>query len=426
MNKVFTILKREYLARVKTKGFIIGTFLLPVFILGASLLPALLMQVNKGEAKRIVIIDQSNQLQQPLSEAFAAAKDKSDKALFKVKTVEPSATIEETKEKLNKMVADKDLDIFIILPDSVIQSSSFELYAKNVGNFDLIQRVERTVSDVIRNTRFSEAGMDADLVRDLNRWVSATTFRVDEKGSKKQRAEVSFIFSLVMVMMLYMMLILYGTFVMRAVIEDKNSRVVEVIISSVKPHQFMAGKVLGIGATGLTQFIIWILTAIIASTYGLTMARSMAPEASGFVLPDISIWVYVAFAFYFLVGYFFYAALAAGVGSMVNNDSEAQSYQWVVIMPIILSFFLMFAVNNTPDSTLSIILSLIPFFTPILMFARILQGAAPLWQVLLSIGIMALSLWGVLWFTGRIFRVGILMYGKKPNLPEVIKWIKYS
>ena len=426
MNKIFVILKREYLTRVKTKGFIIGTFLLPVFILGASLLPALLMQVNKGEAKRIVIIDQTDQLQKQLSDAFAAATDKNDKALFTVKTVETAGAIEETKNKLNKMVADKEIDIFIILPDSVIQNSRFELYAKNVGNFDLIQRVERTVSDVIRNIRFSEAGLDGELVRELNRWVSATTFKVDEKGSKEQRAEVSFIFSLVMGMMLYMMLILYGTFVMRAIIEDKNSRVVEVIISSVNPYQFMAGKVLGIGATGLTQFIIWILTAIIASTYGLTMARSMAPEAAGLAFPDISIWVYVAFAFFFLVGYFFYAALAAGVGSMVNNDSEAQSYQWIVIMPIILSFFLMFAVNNTPDSTLAVILSLIPFFTPILMFARILQGAAPLWQVLLSVGIMALSLWGVLWFTGRIFRVGILMYGKKPNLPEVLKWIKYS
>lgn len=426
MNKILAILKREYLTRVKTKGFIIGTFLLPVFIVAASLLPALLMQVNKGEAKRIVIVDQTNRLQQPLSESFAAAKDKNDKPLFKVITAKSASSLEETKESLNRMVADKELDIFIILPDSVFENNKFELYAKNVGNFGLIQRVERTVSDAIHNIRFSEAGMDADLVRQLNRWVSATTFKVDEKGSKQQRAEVSFIFSLIMGMMLYMMLILYGMFVLRAVIEDKNSRVVEVIISSVKPYQFMAGKVLGIGATGLTQFVIWILTAILASTYGLTMAQSFSGGASSFSLPSISNWVYVAFVFYFLVGYFFYAALAAGVGSMVNNESEAQSYQWIVIMPIILSFFLMFAVNNTPDSTLAVILSLIPFFTPILMFARILQGAAPLWQVLLSVGIMGLSLWGVLWLTGRIFRIGILMYGKKPNLPEVMKWIKYS
>ena len=425
MNKVFAILKREYLTRVKTKGFIIGTFLLPVFILAASLLPALLMQTNKGDAKRIVIIDQTGRLMAPLSEAFISAKNKNDKPFFKVQSEEKTVSLGEAKSQLNSRIAKDDLDLYIILPDSVFENSKFELFAKNIGNFDLIQRIERTVSDVIRDIRFREAGMDAEVVRELNRWVGATTFKVDDKGSKEQRAEVSFIFSLVMGMMLYMMLILYGMFVLRAVIEDKNSRVVEVIISSVKPHQFMAGKVLGIGATGLTQFAIWIATAILASTYGLTMAKSFSGDMP-FALPTVSTWVYLAFVFYFLVGYFFYAALAAAVGSMVNNESEAQSYQWIVIMPIILSFFLMFAVNNTPDSTMAVVLSLIPFFTPILMFARILQGAAPLWQVALSVGIMALSLWGILWLTGRIFRIGILMYGKKPNLPEVLKWIKYS
>ena len=425
MNKVFVILKREYLTRVKTKGFIIGTFLLPVFILAASLLPALLMQTNKGDAKRIVIIDQTGRLMAPLSEAFISAKNKNDKPFFKVQSEEKTVSLGEAKSQLNSRIAKDDLDLYIILPDSVFENSKFELFAKNIGNFDLIQRIERTVSDVIRDIRFREAGMDAEVVRELNHWVGATTFKVDDKGSKEQRAEVSFIFSLVMGMMLYMMLILYGMFVLRAVIEDKNSRVVEVIISSVKPHQFMAGKVLGIGATGLTQFAIWIATAILASTYGLTMAKSFSGDMP-FALPTVSTWVYLAFVFYFLVGYFFYAALAAAVGSMVNNESEAQSYQWIVIMPIILSFFLMFAVNNTPDSTMAVVLSLIPFFTPILMFARILQGAAPLWQVALSVGIMALSLWGILWLTGRIFRIGILMYGKKPNLPEVLKWIKYS
>jgi ABC-2 type transport system permease protein len=426
VNKIFAILKREYLTRVKTKGFIIGTFLLPVFIMAASLLPALLMQTNKGDAKRMVIIDKTDRLLQPLTDAFSSARDKNDKPLFILSANVEATSPEEMKNQLNKKVSDGDLDLYIILMDSVFENNKFELHAKNIGNFDFIHRVERTVSDVVRDMRFREAGMDAEVVRRLNSWVNAKTFKVDESGSKEQRAEVSFIFSLIMGMLLYMMLILYGMFVLRAVIEDKNSRVVEVIISSVKPHQFMAGKVLGIGATGLTQFAIWIATAILASTYGLTMAQSLSGGMSSFSLPTVSNWVYAAFVFYFLVGYFFYAALAAAVGSMVNNESEAQSYQWVVIMPIILSFFLMFAINNTPDSMMSVILSLIPFFTPILMFSRILQGAAPLWQVMLSIGIMGLSLWGVLWLTGRIFRVGILMYGKKPNLPEILKWIKYS
>jgi ABC-2 type transport system permease protein len=286
--------------------------------------------------------------------------------------------------------------------------------------------VERTVSNIVRNMRLEESGLDTKLVHRLDRWVNVTTFKIGEEGSTAQRAEVSFLSSLGMGMILYMMLLLYGQFVVRAIIEDKNSRVIEVIISSVKPSQLMAGKVLGIGATGLTQFLIWIATFLLIGAYGLTMAQMFAPGMTKLPLPEVSFMVLAGFCIYFLLGYFFYATIGAMIGSMVNTDSEAQSYQWIMIFPIIISFFLMFLINNQPDSMLATILSFIPFFTPILMFARILNDAAPLWQIGLSIVIMVLSLWGMIWFAGRVFRVGILMYGKKPTLPEVLKWIKYS
>lgn len=426
MTKVFAIIKREYLLRVKTKGFLIGTLLLPVFIIAISFLPAIMMQTNTGGGMEIAIVDQTQQLYEPVSESFANLKSGRGEPRYRLREVRLNQDIEDIKSDLNQQVSNGELSAFIVLPDTIFESNRFELHAKNLGNFNFVQDVERTVSNVVREMRLAESGLDTELVKKLNRWVNVTTFKVGETGSQEQRAEVSFIFSMVMGLLIYMMLILYGMFVMRAIIEDKNSRVVEVIISSVRPAHFMAGKVLGIGATGLTQFLIWIVTALLISMYGLLFVQSFAPSVSELAFPAISPWVYAAFVAFFLLGYFFYATLSAAIGSMVNSDSEAQSYQWIIMFPIILSFFFMFAVNNNPDSTLSVILSLIPFFTPILMFSRILLEAAPLWQVLLSFAIMIASIWGSLWVCGRIFRIGILMYGKKPNLPQVLKWIKYS
>jgi len=425
--KMLAIIKREYLTRVKTKGFLIGTFLLPVFIVAAMLMPAFFMsRAGKGDQKQIAIVDQTQTLTVKLSDAFTEIKNNKGEPRFQVDIVDEGENLESTKSELNERVGEGSLDAYIIVPPDIFETNEFEMHAKNVGNFDFVQSVERTVSGIVRNTRLDESGLDTELIHRLNRWVHVKTFKIGEEGSKEQRTEASFFLSLIMGMLLYMMLLLYGQFVIRAIIEDKNSRVIEVIISSVKPYQFMAGKVLGIGATGLTQFLIWIATFLLVSAYGLTMVQSFAPEINKLPLPDLSPMIFIAFAAFFLLGYFFYATIGAAIGSMVNSDSDAQSYQWIMIFPIILSFFLMFGINNAPDSTFAVTVSLVPFFTPLLMFARILHEAVPLWQVLLSIAIMIVSLWFLLWIVGRIFRIGILMYGKKPNLPEVMKWIKYS
>jgi ABC-2 type transport system permease protein len=426
VNKLFAIIKREYLLRVKTKAFLIGTLLLPVFTIGISVLPALMMRTNLGDQKKVAVIDENRRLFEPLSAAFAEIKNNKGEPRFQLIQASTENDREETLNSLNKQVSSGALDAYLILPPDIFQQNKFELYGKNLGNFEFIQAVERTVSGVVRTIRMNESGLDFGMVEKLNHWVGAKTFQVGESGSRAQRAEVSYVFSLIMGLMIYMMLIMYGMYVMRAIIEDKNSRVIEVILSSVKPTQYMAGKVIGIGATGLTQFLIWVLTALLFSIYGLHMVQLFAPDVSQLALPQISPWIYAAFVFYFLFGYFLYATLSAAIGSMVNSDSEAQSYSWIIMMPIMLSFFIMFSINNSPNSLLATLLSLFPLFTPILMFARILSNAAPLWQVLLSFVLMILSLWGSLWLCGRIFRIGILMYGKKPTLPEVAKWIKYS
>ncbi|MBN1479044.1 ABC transporter permease [candidate division KSB1 bacterium] len=425
--KLFAIIKREYLTRVKTKGFLIGTFLLPVMMFAMMMMPAFFMsRAGKSAQHKIAIIDQTERLQDKLVASFTEIKNDKGEQRFQVQLFTSDEGLDAAKNELNNKVSSGELDAYLVILPDIFENNKFEMHAKNVGNFEFVERVERTVSGIVRNMRLEESGLDAALVHRLNSWVSVTTFKVGEEGSTQQRAEVSFLYSLLMGVILYMMLLLYGQFVVRAIIEDKNSRVIEVIISSVKPSQFMAGKVLGIGATGLTQFLIWIVTFMLIAGYGLSMAQMFSPEISRLPIPDVSPLVLVSFCIYFLLGYFFYAGIGAAIGSMVNTDSDAQSYQWIMIFPIIISFFLMFAINNAPDGLFATIMSFIPFFTPILMFARILNEGAPMWQVGLSVLTMGLSVWGMIWLSARIFRVGILMYGKKPNLPEVVRWIKYS
>ena len=237
---------------------------------------------------------------------------------------------------------------------------------------------------------------------------------------------MAFGISYAMILILYMAMLMYGQFVMRGVYEDKNSRVVEIVLSSARADQFMAGKIIGIGSAGLTQFLVWALFVVLGSTYGVMMLKEMAPGADKIPIPTISFSVYLFFFVFFILGYFMYATLYAALGSMVNDEADAQSLQWPVTILIIMGFMFMFFILNNPNSTMAVVLSLIPFFTPLLMFLRHSVGAAPLYQVLLSVVLMIASIFGLIWFTGRIFRVGILMYGKKPTLPEVVKWIKYS
>lgn len=224
-----------------------------------------------------------------------------------------------------------------------------------------------------------------------------------------------------MVFMLYMVLIFYGQFVMRGVIEDKSSRVVEVLLSSARPHEIMTGKILGIGAAGLIQMAVWGLCLLLMSVYGALLV-----PADKIPIPSLSVWTVLAFLAFFVIGYFLYASLYAALGSTGNVESEMQNLQWPALAPLIFAMIVMMAIVKNPEGTMAVVLSMIPFFSPMLMFLRISLHSAPLGQVLICFVLCLLTIAGMIWLAGRIFRVGILMYGKRPTLPEVLKWIKYS
>ncbi len=213
---------------------------------------------------------------------------------------------------------------------------------------------------------------------------------------------------------------------MRGVIEEKSSRVVEVIVSAIKPFHLMAGKVLGVGGVGLTQFLIWSLLVGGGSLYGRNLVSSFTVGGDSITLPGMPLSLLFFFVLFFLLGYFLYATLYAGVGAMVNSDEEAQHLQLPLVALLIIPFMLMFHVIGNPNSGIAVLLSFIPFFTPIIMFMRIAVQTPPLWQILLSLILLGLSIGAMVWVVGKIYRVGILMYGKRPNLPELVKWFRYG
>jgi ABC-2 type transport system permease protein len=224
----------------------------------------------------------------------------------------------------------------------------------------------------------------------------------------------------VLVMMQYLMLFLYGVAVMRSIVEEKNSRVIEVILSSATPNQILTGKILGVGAAGLTQVVIWVVIAGVLSTPGLVAARGLLPNV------DLPLMALLAFALFFVLGYLLYSTLFAALGAMVNSEQEAQQWQLLVAIPIIIPVVMLTSVIRQPNSVLSVWSSIVPFFAPILMYARIATSTPPVWQVVLSVVLLLFTICAAVALSARIYRTGILMYGKRPTLPEVLKWVRYS
>lgn len=428
MSKSWILIKRECLSRVKTKGFIIGTVVFPVFVLLLMFLPGLFMQMGTEGTRKIAVIDFTGRLAAPMKESAAEIeRDAAGKSMY---TLESEAgdpnTIESVKGTLNRRILSGGLDAYLVLSPDILDSNRYEMYARNVSNFQMNRTLDDLVTGVVTRIRLSESGLNPETVNRLNRRVSARTFKVAETGAKEESGELAFIISYAMAFMIYMVLIFYGSYVMRGVIEDKSSRVIEVLLSSARPHQIMAGKILGIGAAGLIQMGVWTLCLLFASTYGLMMVKQFAPAAQSVPIPSVPVWTLLAFVAFFLIGYFMYSSVYAAMGSVGNAESEMQNLQWWALAPIMMSFFLMFAIGKNPEGTLATVLSLIPLFSPILMMYRISVQAAPLIQVLICFALCIATIAGMVWLSGRIFRIGILMYGKRPTLPEVLKWIRYS
>ncbi len=424
MRKMLTIVRREYLSRLKTKGFVIGTVLTPVLLLSFRLVPEWLMAREPDQPKRIAVIDQTHEILEALR-ANVNDKNENGDLLYTFFNYEaPPEELEKAKNALSEQVAQGALDGYIIIPSSVYEDGKVEYFSKSVTNFRDNGRIRSGLSHVVTESRIQKSGMHSEQVRQLVQRVPLRTVRTSGGKEQEESGQTEKLVWL-MVMLIYMAMIIYGQIVMRSVIEEKSSRVIESVISSIKPFHLMAGKILGIGALGLTQYAIWALVLGLLPHMGGLFAGKNAMGMLA-TLPALPLQSLAFFIVFFVLGYFLFATMYAAVGAMVNSEQEAQQLVFPVVMLVIIPLLFTLYIISNPNSRMAVVLSLIPFFAPLTMFARVVVLTPPAWQIALSIVLLIATILAMIWLVGRIYRVGVLMYGKRPTLPELLKWIKYA
>jgi len=416
MGRLWPVLRREYLERVRSRSFLIATIAAPLLLGGVMLLPALMMSRQYGRPLRVAVLDASGSLGDAVAEALAQQK-MDGRARFAVEKAE-GGDADEQAARLKKDILSGRLDGYLYFSPHALERSSADYFGRNVSNLTDLRLMDRAVEDVMVAQRLTGQGLDPARVKRLTRKLDLKTIRIGASGGEREDRGASALLSIILLMMLYTTVIMWGQVVMTSVIEEKTSRVGEVMVSSISSVALFAGKLLGVGAAGLTQLLIW--TGALA-VIGMSTAGP-AGTLGGVRLPEASPLVLSAFVVYFLLGYFFYAALFAAIGAAVNTPQEAQTLVFPVLAPLVVSILCLGVVLQSPDSPLSTVLSLLPPLTPLLMFLRITVLTPPWWQIALSIALTGLAVAAVVWLASRVHRVGILMYGKRPTFPEIMRW----
>jgi ABC-2 type transport system permease protein len=424
MSKILSIIKREYIQIVRTKGFVIGTILAPVFMAALIFVPILGQLVSVGKQETIGVLDLSQQVFVELEKKLDH-KLKDGQRRYLLREYKPTANVESLRDALSKEVLDKTLNSYIYIPQNISEGGVAEYAALHTTDLEELKSINSALNSVVIEHRLKNEGLDPQKIAQYIRPVRLTSIKVTKKGEEKDTGG-TWLISYFLALILYMTLFFYGAIIMRGVIEEKTSRVVEVILSSVKPFHLMVGKILGIGAVGLTQYSIWALFGFAASRYSKSALSFFTRIPADLGLPSIPVYVFIYFVIFFILGYFLFGTMYAAVGSMVNSEKEAQQLLMPITMFLIVPLMLILFIMRSPDSSFSVILSLIPFFAPILMLLRVSVLLPPFIQVGGSIVILVLSIVLMMWLTAKIYRVGILMYGKRPNFKEVVKWLRYK
>lgn len=425
MSKIGLIIGREYFTRVRKKSFLIMTILVPLLMIGFYAGILLIAMKGGSDNQKIAVIDEAG-----LFKDSAASKDNS---------VQFQIIKNETEQGYVKKYKAAGYNSFLYIPPVNIDTpKGFILHSASSASLTTMGKIESVINKAIVDKRLQAKGIDPASYKNIAADVNLENTIDTKEGAKKSVAGVAYAVSFACGMLIYLMMIIYGTQVMRGVTEEKTNRIAEVVVSSVKPFDLMMGKILGIGAVGLTQFAIWIflialgqaiipmvfphmMQTVQAGTQGADTASMMQTVSEGLAaLPLLKIGL--CFIFYFLAGYLTYASLFAAVGSVVSEDQqEAQQLIFPILMPIIIGFVIMMQAVNEPNSTIAVFGSIFPLTSPVVMMGRITYDI-PIWQILLSMALLIGTFLLFTWMTGKIYRTGILMYGKKPSWKEMMKW----
>jgi ABC-2 type transport system permease protein len=450
MRKFLAVVKHEYKKVVLKWTFLIGTLVFPVLGAGFAVVPALIFSIQ-GEPTRLVVVDQSGKIAPRLTKNLSAeriqknTREGAEKQMgelnpsqteamkrgaaqiaagFVFINFDPSGkTPEKVHSELNTMAANDEIDAYLIVPaDIEAPDATFEFRSRKAGDFVARDTLKDALNEAVRSQRLADAHINETLVADLSQNVDFDSKSISEKGEEKD-SDVLFIASLVIGMLIYISLTIYGQVIMGAVVEEKETRIAEILFSSARPFELLFGKLVGVGLAGLTQLGIWMIS--LAVVIGFLSTRT---DASGMLpsLPHVTPLMVLFFLTFFIIGYFIYASIYALVGSAVTTVQEGGQFALPVIMILLTGFYLCFAVIRDPNSTLSFWASIAPFVAPMTMPVRIMGEMPPLWQIALAIVVNCLTIAGLVWLASRVYRVGMLMYGKRANIPEIWKWIRQS
>jgi ABC-2 type transport system permease protein len=420
VRKVWLIVKREYSTRIKTKGFVFGTIAVPILSIGLMVFSIFLATRLTDRTIRLAIIDNVGGLSSAVAAGLNVMLPNGKPEFEVVKTVTQPQSEESVRKEFRAAIRSNRLDAYLVIG----VGDKAEFHTKNPGDFTLVQPITRAVHNAVLGSRLEARGVRANEIGEVTRGTDVKIIKITKYGEAEDFGQ-TFIVALSLGMLLYMTLLMYGVITMRSVLDEKTSRIVEVLISSVRPFQLLSGKLIGVAGVAFTQYMIWITSAALLGTYGAVVVNTLRPTAD-FPHIHLSPGLLIYPAIYFVLGYLLYASLYAAVGAAASNEQDAQQFQWPIMLPLMFSFVMFNMVVRDPNSRTVVLLSEVPFFSPILMVLRIAAETPPFWQIGLSIVLLALTTVGVVFFSARIYRVGILMYGKRPSVIELLRWLKYT
>lgn len=436
MNKFWAVFKREYFQAVRRKMFIIMTFLMPVLMVAMIMIPGLLMERGMGK-KKLVVVDGTGQLKEDFKTSDPNDKDiaivKKGRNLPQRVEIEyidaRGQNIDEASKaplgRITQTKGENRLDgVFIVPPDALTNGDArLKYYSRSATDFMTQSRLSSSVNRAVQRYRLAGRGINAEDLEKLLADLSVDSVQLSKSGEQKKGGAANFFAGFILTALLFIPSFIYGLEIMRGIIQEKTDRVVEVLISSISPSQLLIGKILGVAAVGLTQISVWIA---MGATAAAVAAGTAIMAGEGDLLQLIRPSTFVYFAIFFLLAYLTYVCIYAIGGAVCNNEREAQQLIMPVTMVMMLPWFLMAAIITNPESPMSVGFSLMPVFGPMTMYVRTLVADPPMWHVLVSIAVSILTIAAFFWITAKIFRIGILSYGKRPTIPELWRWVKVA
>jgi ABC-2 type transport system permease protein len=417
MRNTWLVIRREYLERVRTKAFLISTLLVPIFMLAVTVGPQKLAMMKTSGSHTVVVVASSQEFGNAFLQQLNSAGADADRKF--AASIDLNATPAE-RDALRAKLSARLIDGFIWATDDAVAARKVTYMARETSDFMEMGSLRRAVTVAAMQRRLAARGLTSEDVNQLLKPIELDTVQFQAGKESKLNGASAFLLAFSMVIFLYTTLLMYGITVMRSVLEEKSSRIIEVLLASISARALMVGKIVGVGAVGLTQVLLWAIAGAVFSAPALMAAKGMGVDLK------IPIPVLIFFPIFFVLGYLLYSANFAALGASVNSEQEAQQFQMIVMMPIIFSIVMMMFVIRQPNAPLSVGLSMFPFTAPIIMYLRIVVQTPPMWQIATCLAILLATIYGMMSLCARIYRVGILMYGKRPTLPEIMKWLRYA